>query len=83
MHFPLGHLLDCLLQSKIPLSPRRIGINRQPDNAFAGIFLLQLLHVAAAVMFVHEWTFRIKPLEYDIFAFVLRKRMRVAVGIGE
>ena len=33
-------------------------------------------------MLLHEWAFRIEPFEHDVFAFVLGKRMRLALGIG-
>ncbi len=72
MRFPLRHFLHRLLRRKVPFGSRRVGIDRQPDNAFTGVFFLQLLHVAAAVMLFHERAFRIEPLQHDVFAFVLR-----------
>src|SRR5947208_14697039 len=72
-----------LLRRQIALSPGGTGINRQPYDAFAGVFLLQLLHVAAAVMLLHERAFGIKPFQYDSFAIVLRKGMRFAARVRE
>jgi hypothetical protein len=33
-------------------------------------------------MFFHERAFRIEPLEHDVFAFVLRKGLSLAAGVG-
>ena len=56
----------------ISLGAGRIGIDGQPDYTFVSDILLQVLHVAAAVMLFHEWALWIKPLEHDVLAFVLR-----------
>ena len=73
MRLPGGRDFLSLLRRQIALCPGGIGINRQPYDAFAGVFLLQLLHVAAAVMLFHERAFRIEPFEHDSLALVLRK----------
>src|SRR5438034_11804889 len=83
MRLPGCSDLLCLFRRYVALGAGRIGIDREPDNAFARIFILQLLHVAAAVMLLHERTFRIKPFKHDILTLVLRKRVRLAFCIGE
>src|SRR5207247_10183474 len=82
---PLPRFSDLLrlLLRYAPLSAGGIGIDGKPDNSFACVLILQFLHVAAAVMLLHERAFRIKPFEHDIFAFVLRKRVRTALRVGE
>src|SRR6266480_4865348 len=72
-----------LFRRYVALGAGRIGIDREPDNALAPIFILQLLHVAAAVMLLHERTFRIKPFKHDILTLVLRKRVRIAFRVGD
>jgi len=80
---PFGHLLLGLFGRKISLFPGRGRINAQPDNAFAGKFFLELLHIAAAVMFLHEGAIGIKPFQHDVFPFVLGKRLRFAFRISD
>ena len=81
MRVPRFHDFLRLLGGDVAFATGRVRINRQPDNAFAGIFLLQLLHVAAAVMFFHERALGIKPFEDDVFTFVFGERLRLAVGV--
>ena len=71
---------------KISLRARRGGINRQPDDSFAGEFLLQGLHVVARVVLLHERAARVEPFQNDVFALVNRLTngfCRLAVGEGE
>ena len=49
------------------LPPGRRRIDRQPDDAFAGELLLQLLHVFALVVLLHEGAARIEPFQDDVF----------------
>ena len=70
-----------LIGSEIAFGAGRVGIDGQPNDTFASVLSLQLLHVVAAVMLFHERAFRIKPLEHDVFAFVLRERLRLAIGV--
>ena len=72
-----------LFRGNIAFRAGRIGIDGQPDHSFTRVLILQFLHVAAAVMLLHEWAFRIKPFEHDIFALVLRKRVGAALRVRE
>src|SRR5207245_5166322 len=81
--FPRSHDFLRLLGRDVALAAGRIRINRQPNDAFTGVLLLELLHVVAAVMFFHKRTFRIEPFEDDVFAFVLGQRLRLAVGVWD
>src|SRR5438876_9606514 len=72
-----------LFRRYVALGAGRIGIDREPDNALARTFILQLLHVAAAVMLLHERTFRIQPFQHAILTLVLRTRVRRAFRVGE
>jgi hypothetical protein len=72
-----------LFRRDIAFRAGRIGIDGQPDHSFARILILQFLHVAAAVMLLHERAFRVKPFEHDIFALVLRKRVGAALRVRE
>ena len=75
MRLPRRRDLRGLFSRQVALRTWRIGINGQPDNAFVSEFLLQVLHVAAAIVLLHKRALRIKPFEHDVFALVLRKRM--------
>src|SRR6478735_3554816 len=83
MRLPGCSDLLCLFRRYVALGAWRIGIDREPDNALARIFILQLLHVAAAVMLLYERALRIKPFQHDILTLVLRKRVRRAFRVGD
>jgi len=72
-----------LFRRDIAFRAGRIGIDGQPDHSFARILILQFLHVATAVMLLHERAFRIKPFEHHIFALVLRKRVGATLRVRQ
>ena len=65
---PLLHLLLGLVAGHVALLARSGGADGEPDDALAGVLLLQLLHVSAAVVLADERTLEIHPLEHDEFA---------------
>jgi len=69
------------LGREVALESRRGRIDREPDDSLAGEFFLELLHIAAAVMFLHVRALWIKPLQHNVFAFVLRQRLGLAFRI--
>ena len=82
LRFPIFHHLLRLFRRQVSLVSGRVGIDRQPDHAFAGKFALQLLHVAAAVMLFHKRAFGIEPFQHHIFAFVFGKAVRFPGASG-
>ena len=83
MSLPRSADLLRLLRSYASLGAGRIGIDGQPDHAFVRVLFLQVLHIAGAVVLLHKWTLRIKPLEHHVFALVFGKRVRFALGVGK
>ena len=73
MHFPISNFLVRFLGCQIAFLIGRVRIDREPGDTFTRKILLQLLHVAAAVMFFHERALGIEPLEHDIFSFEVGK----------
>jgi hypothetical protein len=59
----------------------RRGNDREPDDAARGRFLLELLHVAGAVVFFHVGTAVVRPFKHDRLAFELAERTDLAGGV--
>lgn len=83
MRFPSRGNLPRLFRRQIPFCARGVGIDGQPNHTFIGVLFLEVLHVAAAVMFLYKRALRIKPFEHDVFALVFRKRMRRPFRVGQ
>ena len=67
----------------VALLAGRGGVDREPDDILAGVFLLQLLHVAAGVVFLHEGAAFVEPFEDDELAFVIGERVLFAGAVFE
>ena len=59
------------------------GDDGKPDDIFAGVFLLEILHVIAVIVLLDKGAAVVKPLEDDELAFEVREVVGLAVGIGE
>ena len=55
----------------------------QPDDSLARPVFLELLHVAAVVVFLGEWASLVGPLKDDELALVLREAVLLAMAIGQ
>src|SRR5688572_500155 len=76
----LGHCF-CFLGFQVTLFAFGGGNDRQPFHVLVGVFFLQALHVAAAVMLFHVGAIFVEPLQDQPLAFVIVEFMTFTGGV--
>src|SRR5262249_23699930 len=81
----LLHVRVLLVGRYVSLSAGSGRNHSEPDHAFVSPLLLELLHIAAVVMLLREWTPVVVPFQNNKLALIVGKfvRLSVAVGAGE